>query len=356
MRKVKVLALLLMLFSLMPIGFSKADWEYQDSYGSWDYYSADNWKSPYDANYSWFEYRFEQNNLSKFGFAIRLKNYVIGGLWELEKAQQLVNITLIDANETHKLQILISHELRIHLFGYTDVLTQVLVTFDDKNQIVIPLLNNMDVEVWIWRSGTDQLSADYMLKFDCYSDECQYIEKANYTVGSSWFENVTIIQRVEKQLYTFGYCNAMIEGEKLKEVISSGGVLSEAPYNVEELPLAEVIARRVWGYLKSVSDKIYEALPENVQNFISTASTIIYDFGDFAYSLLIALWNTLIPNIPLIFGAYGLYLIYLVFKSIDEGDFSPLFEHFMKITSLFLALANTVLSVIRTIINSIKWW
>ena len=231
-----------------------------------------------------------------------------------------------------------------------------MVTFDGQSQVVIPLLNNMDVEVWIWRSGLEQLSADYMLKFDCYSEECQYIEKANYTVGSSWFENVTIIQRVEKQLYTLGYCNAMIEGEKLKEVIGSGGVISEAPYTYKELPLAEVIARRVWGYLKSVSDAIYEALPENVQNFISTASTVIYDFGDFTYNLLIALWNTLIPNIPLVFGAYGLYLIYLVFKSIDEGDWSIIVEHFIKITSLFLSLANAVLSVIRTVINLIKWW
>ena len=219
MRKVRALALLFLLFVLMPIGFSKGAWEYQDSYGSWEYYGNDAWKSPYDANYSWFEYRFNQSDLNKLGFAIRLKNYVIGGLWEIEKAQQLVNITLIDENEEHRLEILISHECRIHLFGYTDVLTKVSVTFDNTSEVVLPILNNMDAEVWIWRSGVNQLSADYMLKYDCNSEEVNMIETRNYTVSSEWFNNVIIIQRVEKQLYTWGSCNAMIEGEKLNEVI-----------------------------------------------------------------------------------------------------------------------------------------
>jgi len=265
-------------------------------------------------------------------------------------------MTLIDENATHRLEILISHECRIHLFGYTDVLTKVSVTFDNVSEVVLPILNNMDAEVWIWRSGVNQLSADYMLKYDCYSEEANLIETRNYTVSSEWFNNVTIIQRVEKQLYTWGSCNAMIEGEKLKEVIGSGSYLTEKPYTYRELSMAEIIARQVWGYLKSVSDAIYEALPEEVQDFISTASTVINDFGDFTYNLLMVLWNTLIPNIPLVFGAYGLYLIYLIFKAIDKGDWSIIVEHFIKITSLFLSLANAVLSVIRTVINLIKWW
>jgi len=356
MRKVRVLALLLLLFSLMPISFSKGAWEYQDSYGSWEYYNTNSWKSPYNANYSWFEYKTNQTNLNRYSCVIRLKSYDIGGLWELEKAQQIVNFTFVDESNTHKLEVIIGHEIRIHLFGYKDVQTYVLISFDDVSEAILPIIRLMDVEIYVWRSSTDTLSVDYLMKYDYTQSEANQVFSYNYTVGSSWFNNVNITQRVEKQLYTLGSCNAMIEGEKLNEVVGSGSYLTEKPYSFTELPLAQQIGNEIWRVLKGVSDTIYNALPQEVKDFLSTASTVIYDFGNFAYTLLIALWDTLISNIPLVFGAYGLYLIYLIFKAMDEGDWSILFEHFIKITSLFLSLANAVLSVIRTVINLIKWW
>jgi len=360
MRGLRVLVLTLIFALTLSVTPVLGYWTQTESQGSWDYHTHYFWRSPCDINYSVFEYTMNQTDFNRWSFVVRLVDYDVGGLWEIEKCQQLFNATLYDVSETgwtHKIEILVGHDCSIHLFGIKTVQTWIRIKFDTQViEPVIPIQRDMDVDIHVWRSASDTLSITYLMKYDYTETEAMFFrEDINKTVGSAWFSTVYLTEKVEKQLYSWGSAVGMIQGEKEQEIIGSGSAISK-PYSFRELTLAQQFGSEIWRNLKSIWDAVYNALPENVQNFISTASSLIYDFGNLAYNVLILLWDILIPNLPLIFGAYGLYLIYLIFKSIDTGDWTILFDHFIKITSLFVALGNAVLSVIRTIISLIKWW
>jgi len=357
MKKSNVIVLCLIFFLTVSVIPTSAYWIKTDSAGNWDYQNHNSWKSPYDKNYSYFEYKMNQTSFNRWSFVVRLIDYEVGGLWEIEKCTQLFNATLCDGESwTHKIEILVGHECSIHIFGIKTVKTWIQVKIDGQVEPIIPIQRNMDVEIHIWRSSTDILSITYIMKYDYTQNEANfYREGINKTVGSSWFSNVDLKQRVEKQLYSWGYAEGMIQGEKVQEVIGSGGAISK-PYSFRELTLAEQIGSELWRNLKGLSDMAYNSLPENIREFLDNASKIIYDFGLFVFSLFNILVNILISNIPLVLGAYGLYLLYIIFKAIDKGDFSILFEHFISISKLFIAIGNTVLSVVRTIISLVKWW
>jgi len=211
----------------------------------------------------------------------------------------------------------------------------------------------MVVEVHIWRSASGTLSLAWLLKYDATEEYATFWDIRNVTLGSAWFNSVTLTQRVEKRLF-FG-AGAYIKGDKTQETIGSNGVISQ-PFSFTELTLVQQIGNEVWRTLGYIQKSIYDALPQNVREFIDQAGAIIYDYGSFAWTMLNSLWSIVIENWVFIIGIYPLYLVYLIFKCMEKGDWTELVEHFFRLSGVFLSLGNAVLGVIRTIVNLIKWW
>jgi len=357
-KKFYFLLFLLILFSLssfVKLGMAQTDdWTLTQVGGDWSYYSPSSWESPYNFTVSYFQYKKEVQNFQKWQFGVRCLDADVGGLWEISKVFHNFYAEVNSTNSDKRVIILISHTRMIHLFGLKDWNTLVLIYRDGDWECCYSGLNNLFVQVYFWRNSSDTIYLSYRLKYSPNDNECVFGEDIPFVVGSSFFNNVTLYQTVEKGLSvnTGGY----IKGEKINEEITTGTGGIPNPSTEKELPLAQVIARNVWNELNQIWESFRNALPEDIRNFLDSAGQVISGFGNFLYTMFNVFWSILVDCLPILFGAYGLYLLYLIFSSLEAGDWSPLFEHFFKVGGLFISIGSTLLSVVRTIVNLIKWW
>ncbi|RLE45149.1 hypothetical protein DRJ16_00240 [Candidatus Woesearchaeota archaeon] len=352
MRRSIILFTLLAFITL--ISFVNADWVFEEVSGDWNYYSLVNWESPYNYTVSWFEYNQTLENFQKWEFGVKCIDACVGGYWESSSVYQNFYAELNHSDT--KIGILISHSRKIHFFGVQDWRTDIFVWRDNNWEWRYGSLINAYVQVYIWRNTTDTVYITYQVKYSQSDENYIFGEDLAFNVGSDWFSNVTLNQRVEKDLTSGGYTGGSIKGEKLGEEITTGTSGISNPKTGSELPLAQAIAKNIWSELGNLFENFKNALPEEVRNFLDQAGQAIYGFGNLAYALFSTLFGLLVNNLPLILGVYGVYLIYIIVKCVEGGDFSPLFEHFFKIAGLLFAIGNTVLNVIKTIISLIKWW
>ena len=350
----KGLILLAVLLFAGLIGLINADWVFEEVSGDWDYYSLAYWKSPYNYTVSWFGYNQTLENFQKWEFGVRCIDACVGGYWEFSTVYQNFYAELNHSDT--KIGILISHSRKIHFFGIQDWRTDIFVWQDDNWVWRYGSLINAYVKVYIWRNTTDTVYITYQVKYSPQDIDYIFGEDLAFNVGSDWFSNVTLNQKVVKDLTSGGYTGGSIEGEKLEEEIATGTTGISNPKTGSEIPLAKAIAKNIWSELSNLYEGFKNALPEEIRGFLDDAGQTIYGFGNFAYSVFTVLSSVILSNLPLLFGVYAVYLVYIIVKCIEEGDYTPLFEHFFKIGGLFLKAGNTILNVIRTIINLIKWW
>jgi len=307
-----------------------SDWQFLGSEGDWLYYSPILWETPYSNVYSKFMYGIKIQNFQHFKAIVYLENYDIGGYWEISKGHQLVSF-IFKGNSTI-IAFVVDHQLRIHLLGYKDVLTScsaINLNNLDEGLNSISVMKNMYVEIHAWKNSENQLVLAYMYRYDPTDVSATvFQETVLLDIPQSFFNNVTIIEVVEKGLEFGGSCS--FKGGLADLNVTSGSGLSQAPYQAKELSWLEIYRKNWW--------------------FIDQ----LYQLGSFLWSMLILLWNIVIPCLPLLFSVYVFYLLYLVLGSMEDGDFHKIYDHFIKIAQLFVSIAQAIYQGINTILSHFK--
>jgi len=328
MRKILYFMILLLLVNLVNI-VNAQEWELTEQEGDWNYISQTLWESPYSSTYSAFEYTTYVNDFQHLKAIIYLESYDIGGYWEISKAHQGVFFTLSDANNTFTITFIVDYELKIHLLGIKEVVTSACVQAGDSIGIpAMPVSRAMYVEIHAWKRSDNKLVVAYMYKYDPNENATTVFNEEIIDVNPSWFENVQIIERVEKYC-EFG-AGAYIKGGLTTLELTSGSGFSSAPYSPKEMAWIGIYRRNFW--------------------FIDT----LYQAGSFLWSMLTLLWNFIIPCLPLLFSVYGFYLLYLVVSCLEDGDFTRLYDHFIRIAQLFVSIIQAIFNAINTIISHFR--
>jgi len=331
-------------------------WTQTEKSGDWTYADHNRWLSPYSGNYSYFSYQDNRTNFNRWSYVVRLTRVAMGGLWDIEKVQQLAGMTLVDSEDVSKISVYIGHEIATIVYGYVSVKTWVTVQVNDTTVSSIWVLRDMDVEVHIWRSEDEKITISYFLLIDYTTKAANEVrENINVSLSSSWFSNVNFREKIEKQFYTWGFVQGEIEGDKPYEVIGTGGPIGK-PYNVMERTLSQIAWEELWNALNTIKLALWSLLPSSITAFLDQAWEAITSFGNLAWTLIHGFGVVLFSNIPLILGAYGLYLVYLIVSCVDKGTFTPLFNHFLRMTEILMAIGHVALMIIHVIVDLVKWY
>ncbi|MEM3592166.1 MAG: hypothetical protein QW702_08755 [Candidatus Bathyarchaeia archaeon] len=313
-----------------PVNYAitiSSDWQFLGAMGDWLHYSPTYWEAPYSNVYGRFMYGRTISNFQHFVAVISLEDYDIGGYWEISKAHHIVSFQLKGKGDK-AIIFIIDHQLRIHLIGYKDVVTSACVVTSGSLNEGIPsaqVLRNMYVEIHAWKRSDNKLVVAYMFKWDYTENVVSVFDEAIIDVSNDWFDDVIILEIVEKAL-EWG-AGASIKGGLKALDVTSGGGLGNAPYNVRFATWLETYRRNWW-----VIDTLFQ-------------------IGSFLWSVLTLLWNFVIPNLPLLFSIYVFYLLYLVCLSLEDGNFGRLLDHFIKLGSFFVQIIQAIYQGVNTIIS-----
>ena len=298
--------------------------------GDWSYFSQTLWETPYSSTYSYFEYARSISDFQHLKAMVFLDSYDVGGYWEISNGIMEVDFILTDSNNTFEIVIGCGYCFKIHLLGFKSVETRACALKNGEMlfpNIVVSKI--MYIEVHAWKNANNNLVIACMYKYDPNENATTVYHEIEITdLPNGWDDNLIIKQRVSKIL-NFG-AGCYFKGGLTTLELTSGNGFSSAPYSTQELAWMEIYRRNFW--------------------FID----VLYQAGSFLWSMLTLLWDFLIPCLPLLFSVYGFYLLYLVVSCLEDGDFTRLYDHFIRIAQLFVSIVQAIFNAINTIVSHFR--
>ena len=181
----------------------------------------------------------------------------LGGWWTISADEQWVNLELYDNVTTHTVRVWVEHWSKLFLFSQITRKTSFQIYFDGQAQYVeapYAMGYHTDVSFYVYKNTTS------IIGVSIYMDSMKWGK--TFEVGASWFDNVTISQRVDKNMEAgaTGY----ITGRLLNEALVSGGAGggSDPLEDVQPLTWLEGIISRFLGLAGQIGGLIFGTPPE----------------------------------------------------------------------------------------------
>lgn len=354
---VSILAIAFIIACLIPsLSVARADWSFNSASGGWVSYSDSAWKSTDSGNYEQFGYDWALSSFQLWSFVINSNSSNAGGLAFFATNTQKSTFEINDISNSHVADVIVWHVNHLVAFGYSTQITE-FQTYLDGN--VLPLYNPSGQSSYhsISVGGFEPVTVNFyrngssLLGISIYMQNMKWNEVLD--VGaSSWFDNVTIHQKIEKIETAYG--SGYIGGSKTNEFIVSGSSASVDNPNdsIVTLSLGQVIAEMFISAMKFAWDHVMSVLPVGMRDALNSVGNVILNVVSFGNTIVGFLGH----NYLLIIGLLGMYEMMFILKYVDDRNIRVWMDHYVSEWHFFVSVGNAMMAVARTIVTLIKWW
>jgi len=356
---VKLAILTSFLILTILIGNVKADLNWVEDTtersGSWDIAQHDHWKSGNDAGESFCD--FEMHNLTS-GFAI-YDAYFLTTHIEMDTIGELRSGVMLDFGTEFP------NGVRVRVYW----IKQIWGTFwglqgtVHTTSIAVSKLDNYEepenikdfsmiatIRIVLHRSSNDTLTLKIVALKEPNATSSLWSFERSYTLPSNVFTEGYLELRYAKT-WVSQSIRGWVEGIKWNEYILADGSIVPN-YAVEgTLSFWDSLAQEIWGGLQNAWNGLTSWF---AVNFAWLGD--IYAYLSFGFRFIVSLFNMGLNFLPLFFGFYGIWLLGICIQSVNDGSFSPIWEHFQNIYHFFANLISMIVNVAQTIWNYIKFW